>query len=98
MAQRVDDHEDVHRLLKQLQGKDKSVYRILNDIRDAWRAEEQQAAHIEQDIRTIYSSLEALLSRPYDGLFTPAVEHFAARWQTLEGEAQPGHENGSRGA
>lgn len=88
-AQRIDDREDVHRLLKQLQGKDKTVYRILKDKRDAWRAEEHQAAHVEQDIRTIYSSLEALLSRPFDALFTPAVEHFEARWRTFEGEAQP---------
>jgi hypothetical protein len=88
-AQRVEDREELNRLLKQLQGKDKSVYRILKEKRDALRAEAQQAAHVEQDIRTIYTSLEALLSRPYDALFAPAVEHFEARWQTFEGQAQP---------
>jgi hypothetical protein len=88
-ARRIDDHEEVHRLLKQLQGKDKSVYRILKEKRDAERAEAQQAAHIEQDIRTIYTSLEALLARPYDALFAPAFEHFEARWRTFEGQAQP---------
>ena len=84
-AQRVDNREDLNHLLKQLQGKDKSVYRILKDKRDALRAEAQQAAHVEQDIRTIYTSLEALLARPYDALFAPALEHFEARWQTLRG-------------
>ena len=88
-AQRVDSRDDLNHLLKQLQGKDKSVYRILKDKRDALRAEAQQAAHVEQDIRTIYTSLEALLARPYDALFAPALEHFEARWQTFEGQAQP---------
>jgi DNA repair protein SbcC/Rad50 len=88
-ARRIDDHEDVHRLLKQLQGKDKSVYRILKDKRDAWRADVHKAEHIEQDIRTIYTSLEALHARPYDALFAPALEHFEARWRTFEGQAQP---------
>jgi Domain of Unknown Function (DUF349) len=88
-ARRIGDHEDVHRLLKQLQGKDKSVYRILKDKRDAWRADVHKAEHVEQDIRTIYTSLEALYSKPYDALFAPALEHFEARWQTFEGRAQP---------
>ncbi len=88
-AHRVEDREDLNRLLKQLQGKDKSVYRILKDKRDGFRSEVQHAAHVEQDIRTIYSSLEALLSRPYDALFAPALEHFEARWRTFEGHAQP---------
>ena len=88
-AHRIEDREDLNRLLKQLQGKDKSVYRILKEKRDGLRAEAQQAAHVEQDIRTIYTSLEALLSRPYDALFAPAVEHFGARWQSFEGQAQP---------
>ena len=89
LAQRVEDREDLNRLLKQLQGKDKSVYRILKDKRDALRSEAQQAAHIEQDIRTIYTSLEALLSRPYDTLVAPALEHFEARWRSYEGQAHP---------
>ena len=88
-AQRIEEREDLNRLLKQLQGKDKSVYRILKDKRDALRAEAQEAAHVEQDIRTIYTSLEALASRPYDALFPPALEHFEARWRHFEGQAQP---------
>lgn len=88
-AQRVEDRENLNRLLKQLQGKDKSVYRILKDKRDALRAEVHHAAHIEQDIRTLCASLEALPSRTYDALFLPALEHFEARWHTFEGQAQP---------
>jgi hypothetical protein len=88
-AQRVEGRDELNRLLKRLQGKDKSVYRILKDKRDALRAEVQEAAHVEQDIRTIYTSLEALLSKPYDALFPPALELFEARWRNFEGQAQP---------
>ena len=88
-AERVDNRDELNQLLKRLQGKDKSVYRILKDKRDALRAEAHKASQVEQDIRTIYTSLEALLSRPYDALFAPALEHFVARWQGLEKQAQP---------
>ena len=88
-AERVDNRDDLNQLLKRLQGKDKSVYRILKDKRDALRAEAHKASQVEQDIRTIYTSLEALLSRPYDALLAPALEHFVARWQGLEKQAQP---------
>jgi hypothetical protein len=88
-ARHIEEREDLNRLLKQLQGKDKNVYRILKEKRDALRTEAQKAAHVEQDIRTIFTSLEALLSRPYDALFAPAFEHFEARWRTFEGQAQP---------
>jgi hypothetical protein len=88
-ARRIDDPEEVHRLLKLLQGKDKSVYRILKEKRDAQRAETHKATQLEQDIRTIYTSLEALPSRTYDALFAPALEHFEARWRTFEDKAQP---------
>ena len=88
-AQRVEGRDELNRLLKRLQGKDKSVYRILKDKRDALREEAHQASQADQDIRTICSSLEALLARPYDALFAPALEHFEARWRSIEGQAQP---------
>ncbi len=88
-AQRIEGREELNRLLKRLQGKDKSVYRILKDKRDALRDEAHQATQVEQDIRTIYTSLEALHARPYDALFAPALETFAHRWQMFESQAQP---------
>ena len=57
-AERVEGRDELNRLLKRLQGKDKSVYRILKDKRDALREEAHQAEQADQDIRTIYSSLK----------------------------------------
>ena len=84
-AQRVEGRDELNRLLKRLQGKDKSVYRILKDKRDALREEAHQASQADQDIRTIYSSLEALL-RVLRCPVCAALEHFEARWRIIEGQ------------
>src|SRR5579862_611578 len=59
-AQRIEERSELNRLLKQLHGKDKSVYRILKDKRDALRVEDQHSSQLEQDVRTLCASLEAL--------------------------------------
>ena len=88
-ALRVEGREELNRLLRQLQGKDKSVYRILKDKRDALRAEARQATQRDGEIRAVCASLESLAAHPHDPLFEPAYEHFALRWSSLEGQAQP---------
>ena len=88
-AQRIEGSETLNRLLKQLQGKDKSVYRILKDKRDALRADARQSEQLDSDIRTVCASLEALAARPYEPLHVPAFEIFETRWRKLEGQAQP---------
>ena len=88
-ALRVEGREELNRLLRQLQGKDKSVYRILKDKRDALRAEARQATQRDGEIRAVCASLESLAAHPHDPLFEPAFEHFVVRWSSLEGQAQP---------
>jgi hypothetical protein len=88
-AQRIEGREELNRLLRALQGKDKSVYRILKDKRDAIRAEARQATQRDTEIRAVSASLESLAAHPHDPLFEPAYQHFAARWTALEAQAQP---------
>ncbi len=88
-AERVEGREELNRLLKQLQGKDKSVYRILKDKRDALRAEAKQASQLDAEIRTVCVTLESLASHPHDPMFEHGYELFAARWRALESQAQP---------
>ena len=88
-AQRVTGREQLSHLLKQLQGKDKSVYRILKDKRDALRAEEKQAAQLDEELRTLCAALESLAARIYDLHYEPAVEHYEALWRSLEAQAPP---------
>ena len=88
-AQRVTGREELNHLLKQLQGKDKSVYRILKDKRDALRAEDKQAAQLDEELRTLCAALESLAARIYDLHYEPAVEHYEALWRSLESQAPP---------
>ena len=86
-AHRIDDPQELRRLLKLLQGKDKSVYRILKDKRDALRAEEQRRSQLEADVLAACASLENLSRHVHDPLFVPTFEHFEARWRALEHQA-----------
>lgn len=88
-AQRIEDPEELRQLLKQLGGKDKNVYRILRQKSDALRAQEQRVAQLEGEIEALCASLESLSLRLYDPLYTPAFEHYEARWRALEAQAAP---------
>ena len=88
-ARRIDDPEELRRLLKLLQGKDKSVYKILKEKRDALRAEELRRLQLESDIHAACTALENLSRHLHDPLFVPTFEHFEARWRTLEPQATP---------
>ena len=83
-ARRVEGREELNRLLRRLQGKDKTVYRILKDKRDALRAEARQATERDGEIRAVCASLESLAAHPHDPLFEPAYLHFLARWNSLD--------------
>jgi hypothetical protein len=86
-AQRVTGREELNHLLKQLQGKEKSLYRILKDKRDALRAGEKQAAQLDEELRTLCAALESLAARIYDQHYEPAVEHYETLWRSLESQA-----------
>ena len=88
-AQCIQDPEVIKQLLKQLRGKDKSVYRILKDKRDAVNAEAQRLAQLESDIHALCASLEGMSHHFYDALYPPTFEHFEARWRALESQALP---------
>ena len=88
-AQRIEDPLELKRLLKQVRGKDKNVYKILKHKCDALRAEEHRVAQLDSDIQALCMSLEGLSHRFFDPLYVPAFEHFEARWRTLEEQAAP---------
>jgi DNA repair protein SbcC/Rad50 len=57
-AQSISDPAELKGLLRQLRGKDKSVYKIIKQKCDALRAEEQRLAQIQKDIIAACESLE----------------------------------------
>jgi hypothetical protein len=86
-AQRIDDPDEIDRLLRQVRDRDKSVYRILKAKHDARRAEQERQAQFESDMVAACVSLERFSKHVYDALYVPSFEHFAARWHALEAQA-----------
>jgi hypothetical protein len=88
-AQTIEDPAELKQLLKQLRGKDKSVYKIIKQKCDALRAEEQRIAQIQIDVDTLCASLERHSHRIYDALYAPSLRQFEAQWTSLEAQAGP---------
>jgi hypothetical protein len=88
-AQSISDPAELKGLLRQLRGKDKSVYKIIKQKCDALRAEEQRLAQIQNDIIGACESLERHSHRVYDVIYEPSFRHFQSRWQALEPQAPP---------
>ena len=77
-------------LVKQLRGKDKSVYKIIREKCDALNAEEQRIAKTRSDAVAAYESLERHSHRVYDVIYEPTFRHFQTRWQALAAAGSPG--------
>jgi hypothetical protein len=88
-AQRIEDPAELARLLKQVRGKDKNVYKIIKQKCDVLRAEEQRIAQVASDIAALCASLERHSQRYYDALYATSFKLFHEQWQTLESQAAP---------
>ncbi|HWG71467.1 MAG TPA: DUF349 domain-containing protein [Steroidobacteraceae bacterium] len=88
-AQSVQDPAELKQLLRQLRGKDKSVYKIIKQKCDALRAEEQRIAQEQSAIDALCASLERHSHRIYDVLYPASLRQFEAQWQALEPRATP---------
>ncbi len=88
-AQGIEDPAELTRLLKQVRGKDKSVYKIIKQKCDVLRAEEQRIAQIASDVAALCASLERHSHRIHDALYATSLKLFEEQWQTLESQAAP---------
>jgi hypothetical protein len=87
--QSMEDPAALGRLLKQVRGKDKSVYKIIKQKCDVLRAEEQRIAQIASDVAALCASLERHGQRVYDALYATSLKLLYEHWQTLESQAAP---------
>lgn len=88
-AEAVSDPLQLRRLIRDVRGKDKNVYRILKQKCDALLADERQAAQIQSDIAAVCAALERHAHWPYDALYAPTFEHLQERWSALAAYALP---------
>ncbi|MGA2342328.1 MAG: hypothetical protein ABSG29_03985, partial [Steroidobacteraceae bacterium] len=88
-AQSISDPAELRQLLRQLRGKDKSVYKIIKQKCEALRSDERQSAQTEHDIIAACESLERHSHRVYEAIYEPSFRHFNSRWLALEAHASP---------
>lgn len=88
-AQSISDPGELKGLVRQLRGKDKSVYKIIKQKCDALRAKDQRLVQIQHDVIAACESLERHGHRVYDVIYEPTFRHFHSRWEALEPEAPP---------
>ena len=88
-AQSIEDPAELTRLLKQVRGKDKNVYRIIKQKCDVLRAAEQRISQIASDIEALCASLERHSHRIHDALYATSLKLFEEQWLTLEPQAAP---------
>jgi hypothetical protein len=88
-AQSVSDPAELRRLLREVRGKDKSVYKIIKQKCDALRAEELRPVQLRNEAIAACESLERHSHRVHDVIYEPTFRHFLDRWQALEPAAAP---------
>jgi hypothetical protein len=86
-AQRIDEPGELRRLLKDLRGRDKNVYKIIKQKCDALHAEETRLAELQSAVETLCASLERHSHRIYDVLYPVSLRQFEAQWRSLEAHA-----------
>ena len=88
-AQGISDPAELKHLLKELRGKDKSVYKIIKHKCDVLRAEDHRLAQVQIDMVAACESLERHSHRVHDVIYEPSFRHFHTKWQALEPQARP---------
>ena len=86
-AHAVSDPAQLKRLVKQLRGKDKSVYKIIREKYGALNADAQRIEKARSDSVGACESLERHSHRVYDAIYEPTFRHFHTRWQALTAQA-----------
>lgn len=88
-AEAVEDPAQIRQLLRDARGgKDKSVYKILTRKRDALLAHEREVQQLHAEIAAVSAAIERHSHRPYDPLFTPALEQLEGRWNAVAAHAE----------
>ncbi len=87
-AQRIEEPDELRRLLKQLRGRDKNVYKIIKHKCDALHAEETREAQLKSDIEGLCAALERHSHRIYDALYPVSLRQFEAQWRELSARVE----------
>lgn len=87
-AEAVSDPAQIRRLIRDVRGADKNVFKILTRKRDALLAQERELERRQAEINAAAEAIERHSRRPYDPLFTPTLEQLENRWQAVAAHAE----------
>ena len=89
-AHAIEDPEQLRQLIKEVRGgKDKTVYKILTQKRDAALAQTRQVEQRRAEVEAAAVAIERHSHRPYDAVFTPTKDQHQIRWQAVAAAAEP---------
>lgn len=89
-AHAIEDPATLRQLIRDARGgNDKSVYKILTSKRDVLLEQTRKLEHLHAEIAAVAAALERHSQRPYDPLFTPALEQLETRWKVVAGDTDP---------
>jgi hypothetical protein len=89
-AHAIEDPATLRQLIRNIRGgKDKSVYKILTDKRDALLAVERKLEQLQAEISAASAAIERHSVRHYDALFGPTLEQLEQRWKAVAADASP---------
>jgi DNA repair protein SbcC/Rad50 len=85
-VQRITQREYLEKLLKQCKGKDKTIYRIVKEKFDAYKAQDKQKQQLKESVESLCLALERLSTRAFDPMFTANFNHLKEQWATLKAQ------------
>jgi hypothetical protein len=88
-AAAIEDPAQLAELLRQVRGKDKSVYRLVKQKCDALTAVQRQAEDAARETEAVCAALERHGARSHDPLYGATLEVLAQRWQALAVRPEP---------
>jgi ElaB/YqjD/DUF883 family membrane-anchored ribosome-binding protein len=86
-AARVQEHSKLVQLLKDARGKDKHVYRILKQKRDAINAQQRAELAALEAVNTLCATIEHHIHQPFNSSYALIVEHLVTQWQAVGAKA-----------
>jgi exonuclease SbcC len=88
-ANRLETRDELEKLCKRVQSKDKNVFKIAKSKLDVFKADDARLAVVQQQAGTLCEKLEKLSRVEADSLYKARVELLENEWSGLAAEASP---------
>lgn len=88
-AEAIEDPDLLRQLIRDVRGKDNSVYKILTTKRDVLLEQARKQEQLQAEIAAVSGALERHSQRAYDIFSSPRLDDFEGRWKAVAAQADP---------